>query len=216
MVCTFRDRFQNKHRCLDRLCTLFVLSILLDFEHIYAVLSSTLVLCCTMVTTKRCCYGACMSNYRYAETDRMKHVFLIRLSKPHLDRANVERWANACRLEGYTVASIKKDNYTYPLTFMGDVVFTLNHVPYILSSSWLSIHGKWCTFASEYIMLVLSANDITVLHLCYLENNPSSNDISHIAVSCLVIIIILGNVWLLMALLSVDVLLCRAYMFAQL
>ena len=65
-------------------------------------------------------------------------------------------------------------------------------------------------------MLVLSANDITVLHSCYLENNPSSNDISHIAVSCLVIIIIQGNVWLLMALLSVDVLLCRAYMFAQL
>ena len=41
---------------LDRLCTLFVLSTLLDCEHMYRVLSSTLVLCCMMVTTKYCCY----------------------------------------------------------------------------------------------------------------------------------------------------------------
>ena len=37
---------------LCRLCTLFVLSTLLVFEHMHAVLSSILVLCCTMVTTK--------------------------------------------------------------------------------------------------------------------------------------------------------------------
>ena len=67
---------------LGRLCTLFVLSTLLVFEHTHAVISSTLVLCCTMVTTST----AAMSNSRYADTDRMKNVFLIRFSKPHLDR----------------------------------------------------------------------------------------------------------------------------------
>ena len=72
---------------LDRLCTLFVLSTLLVFEHTHAVLSSTLVLCCTMVTTST----AAMSNSRYADTDRMKNVFLIRFSKPHLDRAKAGR-----------------------------------------------------------------------------------------------------------------------------
>ena len=41
---------------LGRLCTLFVFSTLLVFEHMHAVLSSSLVLCCTMVTTKHCCY----------------------------------------------------------------------------------------------------------------------------------------------------------------
>ena len=76
---------------LGRLCTLFVVSTLLVFEHMLAVLSSTLVLCCTMVPMKHCCYGACMSNSRYADTDRMKNVFLIRFSKTHLDRAKAER-----------------------------------------------------------------------------------------------------------------------------
>ena len=56
---------------LDRLCMLFVLSTLLDFEHMYAVLSSTFVLCCTMVTTRT----AAMSNSRYTDTDRVKNVF---------------------------------------------------------------------------------------------------------------------------------------------
>ena len=56
---------------LGRLCTLFVCSTLLVFEHTHAVLSSTLVLCCTMVTTST----AAMSNSRYADTDRMKNVF---------------------------------------------------------------------------------------------------------------------------------------------
>ena len=38
-------------------------------------------------------------------------------------------------------------------------------------------------------MLVLSANYITFfIYSCYLENNPSSNDIMHNAVSCFVII----------------------------
>ena len=89
---------------LGRLCTLFVLSTLLVVEHMLAVLSSTLVLCCTMVTTNT----AAMSNSRYADTDRMKNVFLIPFSKPHLDRAKTGRWANACRFEGFTVASIKR------------------------------------------------------------------------------------------------------------
>ena len=53
---------------LGRLCTLFVCSTLLVFEHTHAVLSSTLVLCCTMVTTST----AAMSNSRYADTGRMK------------------------------------------------------------------------------------------------------------------------------------------------
>ena len=56
---------------LGRLCTFFVCSTLLVFEHTHAVLSSTLVLCCTIVTTST----AAMSNYRYADTDRMKNVF---------------------------------------------------------------------------------------------------------------------------------------------
>ena len=41
---------------LGRLCTLFVLSTLVVLEHMHAVLWSMLVLCCTMVTTKHCCY----------------------------------------------------------------------------------------------------------------------------------------------------------------
>ena len=72
---------------LGRLCTFFVCSTLLVFEHTHAVLSSTLVLCCTIVTTST----AAMSNYRYADTDRMKNVFLIRFSKPHLDRTKAGR-----------------------------------------------------------------------------------------------------------------------------
>ena len=72
---------------LGRLCTLFVCSTLLVFEHTHAVLSSTLVLCCTMVTTST----AAMSNSRYADTDRMKNVFLTRFSKPHLDRTKAGR-----------------------------------------------------------------------------------------------------------------------------
>ena len=68
---------------LGRLCTLFVLSTLLVFEHMHAVLSSTLVLCRTMITTNT----AAISNSRYADTDRVKNVFLIRFPKPHLDRA---------------------------------------------------------------------------------------------------------------------------------
>ena len=102
---------------LDRLCTLFVLSTLLFFEHIHVFLLSTLVLCCTMVTTKHCCYGACRSNYRYADTDRMTNVFFIRFSKPPLDRAKAERWANACRREDFTVASIKKDTHIVFIAF---------------------------------------------------------------------------------------------------
>ena len=66
---------------LGRLCTLFVLPTLLVVEHMHAVLSSTLVLCWTMVTTNT----AAMSNYRYTDTDRMKNVLLIPFSKPHLD-----------------------------------------------------------------------------------------------------------------------------------
>ena len=72
---------------LGRLCTLFVCSTLLVFEHTHAVLSSTLVLCCTMVTKST----AAMSNSRYADTDRMKNVFLIRFSKPHWDRTKAGR-----------------------------------------------------------------------------------------------------------------------------
>ena len=53
------------------LCTLFVLSTLLVFEHMHAVLSSTLVLCRTMVKTNT----AAISNSRYADTDRVKNVF---------------------------------------------------------------------------------------------------------------------------------------------
>ena len=79
-----------------------------------------------------------MSNSRYADTDRIKNVFLIQFSKPHLDQANAGRWANACRREGFTVASIKKDTFMCSLTFISDIVFTLKHVHYNLSSSWLN------------------------------------------------------------------------------
>ena len=107
-----------------------MLSTLLVFEHMLAVLSSTLVLCRTMVTTN----AAAMSNYRYADTDRVKNVFLIPLSKPHLDQAKAGRWANTCRLEGFTVASIKKDTYICSLNCIGDIEFTLNHEHYNLST----------------------------------------------------------------------------------
>ena len=43
---------------------------------------------------------------------------------------------------------------------------------------------KLCTFTSEYNVLELSANYITCLYSCYLENNPSSNDLIFVAVSC--------------------------------
>ena len=120
---------------LGRLCTLFVWSTLLVFEHMHAVLSSTLVLCRTIVTTNT----AAMSNSRYADTDRMKNVFLIRFSKPHLDRTKAGRCANACRLEGFrpTIASIKKDTYMCSLNGVGNIVFTLNHVHCNLSI----VHG---------------------------------------------------------------------------
>ena len=118
---------------LDRLSTLFVWSTLLVFDHTHAVLSSTLVLCCTMVTTST----AAMSNSRYADTDRMKNVFLIRFSKPHLDRTKAGRCANSCRLEGFTIASIKKDTYMCSLNCVGNIVFTLNHVHCNLSI----VHG---------------------------------------------------------------------------
>ena len=118
---------------LDRLCTLFVWSTLVVFEHTHAVLSSTLVLCCTMVTTST----AAMCNSRYADTDRMKIVFLIRFSKPHLDRTKAGRCTNACRREGFTIASIKKDTYMCSLNCVGNIVFTLNHVHCNLSI----VHG---------------------------------------------------------------------------
>ena len=63
------------------------------------------------------------------------------------------------------------------LNYIGNIVFTLNHVHCNLSIVYMV---KWCTFASEYNMLVLSANYITFLYSCYLGNNPSSNDIIHI------------------------------------
>ena len=49
------------------------------------------------------------------------------------------RWANACRFEGFTLASIKKDAYMCSLNFIGDIEFTLslNHVHYNLSI----VHG---------------------------------------------------------------------------
>ena len=117
---------------LGRLCTLFVCSTLLVFEHTHAVLSSTLVLCCMMVTTST----AAMGNSRYADTDRMKNVFLIRFSKAHLDRSNQSR-TNACRLEGFTIASINKDTYMCSLNVIGNIVFTLNRVHCNLSI----VHG---------------------------------------------------------------------------
>ena len=73
-----------------------------------------------MVTTKHCCYGVCRSDSRYADTDRMKKVFFIRFPKPHLDRAKAERWVNACRRDGFTVASVKKDTYICSLHFIGE------------------------------------------------------------------------------------------------
>ena len=123
---------------LGRLCTLFLLSTLLVFEHMHAVLSSTLVLCRTMVTMNT----AAICNSRYADTDRLKNVFLIRFSRPHLDRAKAGRWTNhpnACRFEGFTVASIKNDTYMCSLNCIGDIEFTLslNHVHYNLSI----VHG---------------------------------------------------------------------------
>ena len=74
---------------------------------------------------------------------------------------------------------------------------------------------KWCrpTFASEYNMLVLSANDITFLYSCYLENNPSSNDIIHnyccqLFSNYLRECVVFLSMLMLMPLLSVEVLLC--------
>ena len=66
----------------------------------------------------------------------MKNVFFVRFSKLHLDRAKAGRWANACRREEFTFASIKKYTYMCSLHFIGDIVLTRNHVYYSLSSSW--------------------------------------------------------------------------------
>ena len=79
-----------------------------------------------------------MSNSRYDDTDRTKNVFLIRFLKPHLDRAKSERWAKACRWEG---CLYQEGHLHVFVIFIGDIVFTLNHGHYHLSSSWLSMHG---------------------------------------------------------------------------
>ena len=47
-------------------------------------------------------------------------MFFIRFPKPHLDRAKAERWVNACRRDGFTVASVKKDTYICSLHFIGE------------------------------------------------------------------------------------------------
>ena len=135
---------------LGRLCTLFVLSTLLVFEHMHAVLLSTLVLCRTMVTTNT----AAISNSRYADTDRVKNVFLIRFSKQHLDRAKAGRWANACRFEGFTVASIKKDTNMCSLNFIGDIEFTLNHLHYNSDQSPFSMESHEMRSSSEPISVL--------------------------------------------------------------
>ena len=96
---------------LGRLFTLFLLSTLLVFEHMHAVLSSMLVICCTMVTTKHCCYGACMSNSRYADTDRMKNVFLIRFSKPHDERMHADWNALPLPLSRRTTIHVRIEFY---------------------------------------------------------------------------------------------------------
>ena len=116
---------------LGRLCTLFVLSTLLVFKHMHAVLSSTLVLCRTMVTTNT----AAISNSRYTDTDRVKK----RVFDPIFETAlgSSQSRTNACRFEGFTAASIKKDTYMCSLHFIGDIEFTLNHVHYNLSI----VHG---------------------------------------------------------------------------
>ena len=54
-----------------------------------------------------------------------------------LDRPKAGRWAHACRREGFTVASIKKDTYMCSLNLISDMEFTLNHVHYNLSI----VHG---------------------------------------------------------------------------
>ena len=112
---------------LDRLCTLFVLSTLLVFEHVHAVLSSTLVLCRTMVTTNT----AAISNSRYADTDRVKNVFLIRFSKPHLYRAKAERMP--ADLKALSLPLSRRTPTLCSLNFTGEIEFTLNHVHYNLS-----------------------------------------------------------------------------------
>ena len=77
------------------------------------------------------------------------------------------------------------------------------------------IHGKmvYICIRIQHVVLVLSANDITFfLYSCYLENNPTSNDIIHICCQlfsnylreCVVFLSML----VLMPLLSVEVLLC--------
>ena len=110
---------------VDRSCTLFVLSTLLVFEHTHAVLSSTLVLCCTMVTTST----AAMGNSRYADTDRMKNVFLIRFSKPHLDRTKADDERMPADGKALPLPlSRRTPIYMCSLNFIGNIVFTLNHV----------------------------------------------------------------------------------------
>ena len=86
---------------LDRLCMLFVSCCRLYcfIEHAYAVLHDG--------NHEALLRGGL--NSPYSDTDRMKNVFFNRFSKPHLDRAKAERWANACsRREGFAVASILK------------------------------------------------------------------------------------------------------------
>ena len=117
---------------LGRLCTLFVLSTLLVFEHMHAVLSSTLVLCRTMVTTNT----AAISNSQYADTDRVKNVFLIRFLKPHLDRAKAERMPADLKA---LPLPLSRRTPMCSLNFIGDIEFTLNHVHNNLSIVYICI-----------------------------------------------------------------------------
>ena len=76
-----------------------------------------------------------MSNSRYADTDRMKNVFLSDFRnrtwiEPKPDDERIPAYWKALPLP---LGPIKKDTYMCSFNFIGNIVFTLNHVHYNLS-----------------------------------------------------------------------------------
>ena len=125
-------------------------------------LSGTLVLCCTMVTAKHCCYGTCRSDSRYADTDRIKTCFSSDFSN--------RTWMEPKPTDGhmrtpYCCLYQEEHLHCCSLYFIGDSLFILNRVCCNLSSScytWYDcalLHLNTTKFCEHNIM-VLSANKI--------------------------------------------------------
>jgi len=102
-----------------------------------------------VMATKHCCYGTCRSDSRYMHAQHMKDVFFIPFPKPYAKKCDAtvvdkcKRWVHACRREGFTIASVKKDTYICSLHFVGGKGPTIDHPdPIPATISQLQV-GAW-------------------------------------------------------------------------